>query len=386
MKFDVVFGTRPEAIKLCPFVLQARQEGHQVRVVFTGQHREMVEPILDLFNIQPEVRLDVMTPGQTLNDVFLRVSQGLTLLWRDKDAVPDYVVVQGDTTTCMAGGLVAFHERIPVLHVEAGLRTGDLSSPWPEEFNRRVVGLTAAIHAAPTAEAAENLYREAVSRERVCVVGNTGIDALMRVRTILQDSAGSVAQQLKRKFSFLESSVPLILATLHRRESFGQPLEEVFGALKTLSVNDNVQILVPLHMNPQVRKSASQVFGLDLNQIEKGEFKRFGKIIFSNPVDYAEMVYLMMKSYFIISDSGGLQEEAPSLGKPLLVARETTERPEAIASGCARLVGTDSHKILEAAQSLLVDQNFYSRMAQARFPYGAGDSCQKILRFVCETH
>jgi UDP-N-acetylglucosamine 2-epimerase len=377
MKFDVVFGTRPEAIKLCPFVIKAKLAGHSVRVIFTAQHREMAEPILQLFQVSPDVDLNIMKPGQTLNEICLGVITGILPLWKQEK--PDYVVVQGDTTTCMAAGLAAFQEGLRVLHVEAGLRTHNLKTPWPEEFNRRVTALCAAVHAAPTEEAAQNILKEGYPKNQVCVTGNTGIDALMMVTDKLKFDS-SLRKPLEEKFSFL-SERPLVLATLHRRESFGEPLEEVFHALKEIAASQAVDIVLPLHLNPKVRQSARKIFELPVN-LNLRLPQKHGGVWFCEPIGFDEMVFLMQKSRFLISDSGGLQEEAPTLGRPILVTRESTERPEAVSSGGAMLVGTDRKKILEWAGKLLSSSPEFQIMAKPRFPYGDGRSVEKIIAFL----
>jgi UDP-N-acetylglucosamine 2-epimerase (non-hydrolysing) len=379
MKLDVVFGTRPEAIKLCPFVIKSKQMGHQVRVIFTAQHREMVEPILKLFKVKPDIDLNIMKPGQSLNDISLGVMAGLIQAWKvDK---PDYVVVQGDTTTCMSAGLAAFQEGLQVLHVEAGLRTNDLKSPWPEEFNRRVTALCAAVHAAPTKEAAENVLKEGHPGSRVCVTGNTGIDALMMAVSSLRQSA-ELRKPIEEKFKFLGSK-PLILATLHRRESFGQPMEQVFRALKEIALENSVDVLLPLHLNPRVRQSARKIFDLP-EMLDLKQPQQSSGVWFCEPVGYDEMVFLIEKSRFLISDSGGLQEEAPTLGRPILVTRESTERPEAVQAGGALLVGTDIERIKGSAKMLLSDSVEFHHMSQPRFPYGDGKAVERIFDFLAK--
>lgn len=380
----VVFGTRPEAIKLAPFVLQAKKDARfKTYVCSTGQHREMLKPLLNFFEITPDYDLDLMKPGQTLVDISIGVMKGMHEILNKQQI--DAVIVQGDTTSCFIGSLVAFYHKVPVVHVEAGLRSGDIYSPYPEEFNRKATGLIAALHLAPTEPARENLLREHYNDEDIFVTGNTGIDALFTVKKKLSENL-EMQKEFDKKYSFLDKKKKLVLVTIHRRESFGEPMEEVMKGLVALSKRDDVELLIPLHMNPQVRASAEKIFGNDATWLDKGRPVKSGqsKIWLCEPADYVPFVYLMDRAHLIITDSGGVQEEAPSLGKPILVAREKTERPEAIAAGTSKLIPLEEKAFLKTAEEILDTPEIYARMSQAKNPFGDGKACERILNIISE--
>jgi UDP-N-acetylglucosamine 2-epimerase (non-hydrolysing) len=379
-----VFGTRPEAIKMAPLVIKAKQDSRfNVFVCSTGQHREMLKPILNFFEIVPDLDLDLMKPGQTLADVSVAVLQGVDAIFKQKSF--SAVVVQGDTTSCFMGGLAAFYHKVPVVHIEAGLRSGDIFSPFPEEFNRKATGLLAHLHFAPTETSRANLLNEHYPSSRIFVTGNTGIDALFAVRERLAANQ-SLKEQFEQHFAFLDIRKKLILVTVHRRESFGEPMEEVMKGLKALSKRSDVELLIPLHMNPQVRESAKKIFGSDAKWVNETSTHKLGtaKIWLCEPVDYIPFVYLMNRAFLIITDSGGVQEEAPSLGKPILVAREKTERPEAITAGTSKLIPLQEHAFLRMAEEIINDSGTYLQMAQAQNPFGDGQACGRILEKMAE--
>ncbi|MDB0573797.1 UDP-N-acetylglucosamine 2-epimerase (non-hydrolyzing) [Ralstonia solanacearum] len=365
-KILTVFGTRPEAIKMAPLVqaLQA-EEGIVSSVCVSAQHREMLDQVLQLFDIAPEFDLNVMRAGQTLSDVTSAVLAGINGVL---DAyAPDAVLVHGDTTTTLAASLAAFYRRIPVGHVEAGLRTGNVWSPWPEELNRRVTDAIAAWHFAPTAESRQNLLDEGIEPERVTLTGNTVIDALLAVKYRL-DSDPALTAEIAAAYPFLHPGRRMILVTGHRRENFGEPFERFCVALRLLAArHPDLQIVYPVHLNPNVQQPVRAILSGHDN------------VHLIGPQDYLPFVYLMDRAYLIVTDSGGIQEEAPALGKPVLVTRDTTERPEAIASGTARLVGTDTARIVREAETLLDDSAAYLRMAHAHNPYGDGQACRRIV-------
>ncbi len=365
LKAMLVFGTRPEAIKMAPVVERlAATPGMSVRVCVTAQHRSMLDQVLDLFQIRPDHDLDLMRPGQDLTDITCRVLDGMrSVLRADR---PDVVLVHGDTTTSFAASLAAFYERVPVAHVEAGLRTGDIYAPWPEEMNRRLTGAITRLHFAPTPQSAENLKREGVDPDRVVVTGNTVIDALLAVvGRIRQD--GDLRQALDRQFGMLDPAKRLILVTGHRRENFGAGFERICQALADLSARGDVEVLYPVHRNPNVQEPVRRILG------------HLPNVHLIDPVEYLPFVYLMDRSHLIITDSGGVQEEAPSLGKPVLVMRDTTERPEAVDAGTVRLVGTSRETIMEEATALLDNKGQYERMARAHNPYGDGRAAERIV-------
>lgn len=381
-KVMLVFGTRPEAIKMAPLVkeLQKYTDVFKTIVCVTGQHREMLDQVLHLFEITPDYDLNIMKPGQDLYDVTARVLVGM----RDilKEAQPDVVLVHGDTTTSTAAALAAFYQQIPVGHVEAGLRTHNIYSPWPEEMNRQITGRIATYHFAPTPLSKQNLLAEGIREEQIAVTGNTVIDALyMVVDKIKSDIAlnSSLQNVLKQSGYDVERLVggkKLILITGHRRENFGDGFIHMCTAIKELTQKyPDVDFVYPMHLNPNVRKPIHEVFGED--------FTGLGNIFFIEPLEYLSFVYLMEKSTIVLTDSGGIQEEAPGLGKPVLVMRDTTERPEALEAGTVKLVGTNYDKIVAEVSALLENQEYYERMSKAVNPYGDGLACgriQKILR------
>ena len=373
----LVFGTRPEAIKMAPLVkhLQSRTDEFSTIVTVTGQHREMLDQVLRLFDITPDHDLNIMKPGQDLYDVTARVLTGM----RDVlDAErPDVVLVHGDTTTSTAAALAAFYRQIPVGHVEAGLRTYNIYSPWPEEINRQMTSRIATFNFAPTPLSRENLLSERVADDSITVTGNTVIDALyMVVNKIKSDAslADSLHESLLRQgydTSRLTDGRRLVLITGHRRENFGSGFINICLAIKQLAeANPDVDFVYPMHLNPNVRKPIREVFGDDL--------RTFPNLFFIEPLEYLEFVYMMEKSYIILTDSGGIQEEAPGLGKPVLVMRDTTERPEAIEAGTVRLVGTDRQAIVDNVTRLLNDKDFYGSMSEAVNPYGDGKASPRI--------
>ena len=367
MKILTVFGTRPEAIKMAPLALQlANDERFEARVCVTAQHREMLDQVLDLFELKPDYDLNLMQPGQTLPGLTAAILKGMDEVLTDFQ--PDKVLVHGDTATTFAVTLASYYHQIPVGHVEAGLRTGNLYSPWPEEGNRKLTGAIAASHFAPTETAKNNLLREGVAPESIVVTGNTVIDALLNVTARLQPGSALEAT-LKQQFSFLDESKRLILVTGHRRESFGGGFERICESLRRIAdTNPDVEILYPVHLNPNVQEPVNRLLSGQPN------------IRLIEPQDYLPFVYLMNRAYLILTDSGGIQEEAPSLGKPVLVMRETTERPEAVEAGTVKLVGTDIEVICSEVQTLLDDPQAYQRMSRAHNPYGDGEACPRIIQ------
>ncbi|MDA8430345.1 MAG: UDP-N-acetylglucosamine 2-epimerase (non-hydrolyzing) [Geobacteraceae bacterium] len=364
-----VFGTRPEAIKMSPLVKELEKYPAEFKsiVCVTAQHRQMLDQVLCLFDICPDYDLDIMRPGQDLFDITCNVLQGLKpILVKER---PDIVLVHGDTTTTMAAALAAYYCKIQVGHVEAGLRTGNKFSPFPEEINRRLAGSLADIHFAPTLAAQANLLSEGVTKESVLVTGNTVIDALLTVVYKICNNT-TLTQQLDGQFSFLDRDKKLLLVTGHRRENFGEGFENICLAITEIArLNPDVQILYPVHLNPNVQEPVRRILG------DEG----LPNIFLVEPVDYLPFVYLMNRSYLIITDSGGVQEEAPSLGKPVLVMRDTTERPEAVAAGTVKLVGTNKIAIVEEVTKLLNDSGEYKLMSMAHNPYGDGTACRKIV-------
>ncbi|MDP2227823.1 MAG: UDP-N-acetylglucosamine 2-epimerase (non-hydrolyzing) [Moraxellaceae bacterium] len=366
-KVLLVFGTRPEAIKMAPLVKALKaHDAFDARVCVTAQHRQMLDQVLELFGIEPEFDLNLMRPGQDLTDITAGVLQGLKTVFSEWK--PDVVLVHGDTSTTFAASLAAFYQRIAIGHVEAGLRTGNLYSPWPEEANRRLTGVLANWHFAPTLTSSDNLLREGVSPESVFVTGNTVIDALLQVREKI-NSGAALQQQFAERFVFLDSRKRLVLVTGHRRENFGGGFERICEALARIAQeNVDVQVLYPVHLNPNVQEPVKRLLG-DIDNVYLIE-----------PQDYLPFVYLMDKSTVILTDSGGIQEEAPSLGKPVLVMRDTTERPEAVAAGTVKLVGTDVDAICRETTRLLTDQAAYQAMAFSHNPYGDGHACERIVK------
>lgn len=364
-KLLFIFGTRPEAIKLCPVIkhLRAKRREYQVSVCVTAQHRELLDQVLPVFGVQPDYDLGVMRPDQSLFESTSRILSALEpVLARER---PDLVVVQGDTTTTLCGALAAFYRRVPVAHVEAGLRTHDLSQPFPEEMNRVVTSRLAALHFAATEGAARNLRAEGVPRRRIAVTGNPGIDAVLDVRRRLETGALPGAT-----LAALDPRKKLILVTAHRRESFGEGFERICRALKQLASRPDVQIVYPVHPNPNVRGPVRRHLAGCRN------------ILLTDPLCYVPFVDLMRRAHILLTDSGGIQEEGPSLGKPILVMRDKTERPEAVQAGTVRLVGTDENRIVREAVKLLEDAALYRRMSHVHNPYGDGRASERIARAI----
>ncbi|MEN4874372.1 non-hydrolyzing UDP-N-acetylglucosamine 2-epimerase [Kosakonia cowanii] len=366
MKVLTVFGTRPEAIKMAPLVhALAKDPDFEARVCVTAQHREMLDQVLNLFSIVPDYDLNIMRPGQGLTEITCGILQGLKPIL--EAFRPDVVLVHGDTTTTIAASLAAFYQRIPVGHVEAGLRTGDLSSPWPEEANRTLTGHLAMYHFAPTENSRHNLRRENVADERIFVTGNTVIDALFWVRDSVMNNPAQY-EALAARYPFLDAKKKLVLVTGHRRESFGQGFEQICHALADIAArHDDVQIVYPVHLNPNVSEPVNRILGPVEN------------VFLIEPQDYLPFIWLMNHAWLILTDSGGIQEEAPSLGKPVLVMRDTTERPEAVDAGTVKLVGTDRQRIVDEVTLLLNDNEAWQTMSRAHNPYGDGQACGRIL-------
>lgn len=369
-KVLLVFGTRPEAIKMAPLALQLKEnnESFETKVCVTGQHRQMLDQVLELFNLTPDFDLNLMKPGQTLSDVTSGVLKGLEAVF--EEWLPDVVLVHGDTATTFAASLAAYYHKVKIGHVEAGLRTGDIYSPWPEEANRKLTGALANYHFAPTQSSYNNLIKENINPENITITGNTVIDALLKVKEKVETDHKIIAD-FKAQFSFLDESKKLILVTGHRRENFGQGFLNICQALANIAQKySDVQIVYPVHLNPNVQKP--------VNELLSG----ISNIHLIAPQDYLPFVYLMNRSYLILTDSGGIQEEAPSLGKPVLVMRDTTERPEAVEAGTVKLVGTDADLIEKSVTDLLVNTELYKQMAEAHNPYGDGTACQQIIEFL----
>ena len=379
-KVLIIFGTRPEAIKMAPLVKEFKNDAEffNTKVCVTGQHREMLDQVLSIFEIQPDYDLNIMKQGQDLYDVTSRVLLGMReVLSKEK---PDIVLVHGDTTTSSAAALAAFYQQIPVGHVEAGLRTYNIYSPWPEEINRQITGRIATYNFSPTTLSEKNLHNEKVSGTTI-VTGNTVIDALHLIveklnrdvtsRKIVEDSLNRVGYDVSR----LKNGKKVILITGHRRENFGKGFIQMVTAMKDLSLSfPDVDFVYPMHLNPNVRKPIHQVFGNNLSI--------YDNFFFIEPLQYLEFVYMMMKSNIVLTDSGGIQEEAPGLGKPVLVMRDTTERPEAVKAGTVKLVGTNYDLIVNSITELLTNEEKYSEMSKAENPYGDGEACKRIVEFL----
>lgn len=373
----LVFGTRPEAIKMAPLVkeFQARANEFDTIVCVTGQHREMLKQVLELFDIKPDYDLEIMKEGQDLYDVTTRVLLGMREVL--KKTKPDIVLVHGDTTTSTAAALAAFYQQIPVGHVEAGLRTHNIYSPWPEEMNRQLTGRMASYHFAPTELSRKNLLAEGIATDRIFITGNTVIDALQQVVTRVKGNA-DLRNEVSRKllqFGYdvnrLEAGRRLVLITGHRRENFGEGFLNICRAIQTLSKRfPEVDFVYPMHLNPNVRKPIREIFGDNLGGLDN--------LFFIEPLEYLQFVTLMDRSSIVLTDSGGIQEEAPGLGKPVLVMRDTTERPEAVKAGTVKLVGTDYNQIVDNVEKLLTDNAAYAEMSRANNPYGDGKACLYI--------
>jgi UDP-N-acetylglucosamine 2-epimerase (non-hydrolysing) len=371
MRVLSVFGTRPEAIKMAPVVLGlAADKRFEGRVCVTGQHREMLDQVTDLFGIERHHDLKIMRAGQNLTQISTAILEGLQAVFAQEK--PDIVLVHGDTTTTLAASLAAFYARIPVGHVEAGLRTGNMDSPWPEEGNRKLTGALAHLHFAPTTTSRDALLREAVPAQNIHVTGNTVVDALLNIKTRIETTP-ALSSQFEQSFDFLEPSRRMVLVTGHRRESFGGGFERICAALGRLADQfADVDIVYPVHLNPQVQEPVNRILGKRAN------------IHLIAPQEYLPFVYLLNRSAIILTDSGGIQEEAPSLGKPVLVMRDTTERPEAIHAGTVKLVGTHTDKIVSEAARLLSDRAAYQAMSFAHNPYGDGQATARILDAIAE--
>ncbi|OWR82467.1 UDP-N-acetylglucosamine 2-epimerase [Porphyromonas gingivalis SJD12] len=377
-KVMLVFGTRPEAIKMAPLVkeFQARVNEFDTIVCVTGQHREMLKQVLELFDIKPDYDLEIMKEGQDLYDVTTRVLLGMREVL--KKTKPDVVLVHGDTTTSTAAALAAFYQQIPVGHVEAGLRTHNIYSPWPEEMNRQLTGRMATYHFAPTELSRDNLLAEGIATDRIFITGNTVIDALQQVVTRVKGNA-DLRNEVSRKllqFGYdvnrLEAGRRLVLITGHRRENFGEGFLNICRAIQTLSKRfPEVDFVYPMHLNPNVRKPIREIFGDNLGGL--------GNLFFIEPLEYLQFVTLMDRSSIVLTDSGGIQEEAPGLGKPVLVMRDTTERPEAVKARTVKLVGTDYNQIVDNVEKLLTDNAAYAEMSRANNPYGDGKACSYIV-------
>lgn len=365
-KILVVIGTRPEAIKMAPLVHRLKAEsGLETIVCLTAQHRQMLDQVLEIFGIHADEDLNLMKAGQGLSELNANVLMGIdSLLEKHK---PDCVLVHGDTTTAMAAGMAAFYRQIAVGHVEAGLRTFDMQHPWPEEMNRRVIDLISTSYFAPTEVSRTNLLNEGIAADKIHVTGNTVIDALLMMVERIQNDA-ALKSRLAAAFPFMDSSKRMILVTGHRRENHGGGLESVCRALKQLALRPDVQVVYPVHPNPNVRKAVDEVFAGQPN------------ITLIEPQDYVHFVFLMQSAYLILTDSGGIQEEAPSLGKPVLVMRDVTERPEAVDAGTIKLVGTDTARVIEECSRLLDDANYYQSFSNFRNPYGDGQACGRIVK------
>ncbi len=371
-KVLLVFGTRPEAIKMAPLVKAFEKEKNIIsKVCVTAQHREMLDQVLDMFDIKPDYDLNIMKAGQDLFDVTTNVLLGLKDVLNDFN--PDVVLVHGDTTTTSASSLAAFYSKIKVGHVEAGLRTGDIYSPWPEEANRQITGVLANYHFAPTTTSENNLLKENKNPNDIIVTGNTVIDALFLALDKIEKNANlksKIVDSINSQYK-LQDNKKIILVTGHRRENFGQGFVNICEALKTLALNNpEIDIVYPVHLNPNVQKPVNEILSNTPN------------VYLIEPLQYEQFIYMMNKSYFIITDSGGVQEEAPSLGKPVLVMRDTTERPEAVDAGTVKLVGTNKEVIIEEAQKLLDNKEEYEKMSKAHNPYGDGKACERIVNFI----
>src|SRR5690554_414537 len=394
----LVFGTRPEAIKVAPLVkaFQKHTDRFETIVCVTGQHREMLDQVLHLFDIKPDYDLNIMKQGQDLYDVTARVLTGLRDVY--KEAKPDVVFVHGDTSTSMAAALAAFYQQIPVAHIEAGLRTHNIYSPWPEEMNRQITSRISVYNLAPTALSKENLLKEGIDESTITVTGNTVIDALYLV---LDKIKSDKSLQSEIKDTLLESGLPgvmvedymsplpnkrkLVLITGHRRENFGDGFINMCNAIKTLTEKyPDVDFVYPMHLNPNVRKPIKEIFGEAAVSKNIEEKSSDANIHFIEPLEYLPFVYLMNQSTLVLTDSGGIQEEAPGLGKPVLVMRDTTERPEAVDAGTVKLVGTNYDLIVTETSRLLDDQEYYNTMSQANNPYGDGQACERIIQFIGE--
>lgn len=369
MKILTVFGTRPEAIKMAPLVLELSKDPEvESRVCVTAQHREMLDSVLEIFSIVPDYDLDIMSPNQDLFSITQKILAGLKKVYQDFK--PDYVLVHGDTTTTLSASLAAFYQQIPVGHVEAGLRTGDMNSPWPEEGNRKLTGALSTLHFAPTEFAKNNLLKENINKASIKITGNTVIDALILTKNKIKADQ-SLSNSEARKHCYLRDKAKLILITGHRRENFGQGFENICKAINQLAKQfPEIDFVYPVHLNPNVQEPVNRLLA------------NLKNVYLIAPQDYLPFIYLLNKAYIILTDSGGIQEEAPSLGKPVLVMRDTTERPEAVEAGTVKLVGTNTQTIVENTVSLLTNKSEYEKMSTAHNPYGDGKASQRIIQFL----
>ena len=375
-KVLLVFGTRPEAIKMAPLVKAFEKEASiETKVCVTAQHREMLDQVLEIFEIKPDFDLNIMKSGQDLYDITSKVLLGLRDIF--EEFKPDIVLVHGDTTTCSSASLAAFYSKIKVGHIEAGLRTHNIYSPFPEEANRLITGVLANYHFSPTTTSRDNLLKENKNPNDILVTGNTVIDALFLALDKIEQNdelKSKIVNSINSQYK-LQNNKKIILVTGHRRENFGEGFINICEALKTIALNNpDIDIVYPVHLNPNVQKPVKEILSDTSN------------VYLINPLQYEEFIFLMNKSYFIITDSGGVQEEAPSLGKPVLVMRDTTERPEALEAGTVKLVGTSKETIIKEAQKLLDDENEYNTMSKAHNPYGDGKACERIVNFIKETN
>lgn len=369
MKILIVFGTRPEAIKMAPLVLSLKEnENFEVKICLTAQHREMLDQVLGLFDIKSDYDLDIMKKSQTLTEITASILSGLKKVLNSYE--PDLVLVHGDTTTTFAASLAAYYEQIDVGHIEAGLRTGDIFSPWPEEANRKLTSAITKYHFTPTQGSKNNLIKEGILEKNIKITGNTVIDALFWVQEKLEKDK-DLLNSIKSKFDYIDEKKKMILVTGHRRESFGSGFERICDAIRQIAINHPaIQILYPVHLNPNVQEPVYRL----LNDLEN--------VYLTKPLQYQDFCFLMSRSTIILTDSGGVQEEAPSIGKPVLVMRDTTERPEAVEAGTVKLVGTKVESILKEVNLLISDNDEYTRMSKAYNPYGDGNACDQILEFL----
>lgn len=366
-KILMVFGTRPEAIKMCDLYKEiAKSKKFMIQLCVTAQHRDMLDDVLNVFSITPEYDLNLMKKKQSLTDLTSNILRELDIVL--DDSKPDLVLVHGDTTTTFCASLASFYKKIDVGHIEAGLRTGDIYSPWPEEINRRLTGSIAKFHFAPTIEAKNNLLREGVLENKIYVTGNTVIDSLLKVENTIKTD-NETKRKLDKSFNFLSNNKDMVLITGHRRENFGKSFENICYAIKSLANKfKNINFVYPVHLNPNVQEPVNKL----LNNLDN--------VFLLSPQGYLPFVYLMTKSKIILTDSGGIQEEAPSLGKPVFVMRDTTERPEAVNAGTVRVIGTSKRQIIDSVEKILTDSEEYNKMSRSHNPYGDGKACKRIVK------
>lgn len=369
-KILVIIGTRPEAIKMAPVIKELRRNKRffNLKICITGQHKKMLNQVLDFFEIKADFDINVMKKNQSLESLTSKILTKIGSVIQNSK--PDLVLVHGDTTTTLAASIACYYKKVTVCHVEAGLRTGNIYSPWPEEINRKLTAQIAKIHFSPTELAKKNLKLEGVDKKNIIVTGNTVIDSLLFTKKKILKS-DLIKKKLKKKFSFLDNNKKIILVTGHRRENFGKDFTNIFKALRYVALNNKkISIVYPIHLNPKVLLPAKKMLG------------KISNIFLIKPEDYLSFVYLMNRAYIIVSDSGGIQEEAPSLGKPVLVTRNTTERPEALKAGTARLVGTNTKKIIKNIEDLLNNKDNYNKMSKSHNPYGQGIAAKKITKYL----